>query len=174
MAESLGKKFERVIKEAFEGVDNVSVDRLNDQTNGFAGRANICDFIVYKQPCLYYIECKTVHGNTLSIHSNDPKKKYGNITNNQWEEMLKKSHIYGVHAGVICWWVDHDITAYIPIQVLDELYKNGYKSISYEWDKKVIDDDGEIWGVKQIKVVYGKKKRTFFDYDMERFFEEVE
>ena len=51
MAESLGKKFERVIKEAFERVDNVSVDRLHDQTNGFAGSANICDFIVTTRCC---------------------------------------------------------------------------------------------------------------------------
>lgn len=43
MAVNRGKKFENVIREAFEKVPNVSVDRLHDQTNGFKGSQNICD-----------------------------------------------------------------------------------------------------------------------------------
>ena len=43
MAENRGKQFEGVIKEAFEKVPGVSIDRLHDQTNGFVGSSNICD-----------------------------------------------------------------------------------------------------------------------------------
>lgn len=43
MAENRGKQFENVIREAFEKVPGVSIDRLHDQTNGFKGSQNICD-----------------------------------------------------------------------------------------------------------------------------------
>ena len=62
MAVNRGKQFEDVVREAFEKVEGVSIDRLHDQTNGFRGSQNICDFIVYKYPHQYYIECKSVHG----------------------------------------------------------------------------------------------------------------
>lgn len=43
MSPNRGKQFENVIREAFERVPNVSIDRLHDQTNGFKGSQNICD-----------------------------------------------------------------------------------------------------------------------------------
>lgn len=160
MAENRGKKFEKVIKESFLKIQDVSVDRLHDQTNGFAGSSNICDYIVYKKPHEFYIECKSVHGNTLSIHGNNPKNRYGNITNKQWEGLLDKSCINGVIAGVMCWWVDRDVTMFIPIQVLERCRGFGMKSIRYDFEEGI-----------EIK---GRKKRVFFDYDMTSFFEEVE
>ena len=47
MAENRGKQFEEQIKKSFEKVKGVSVDRLHDQTTGYLGSTNICDFIVY-------------------------------------------------------------------------------------------------------------------------------
>lgn len=159
MAENRGKQFESVIKECFEKVPGVSIDRLHDQTNGFAGSSNICDFIVYKKPFEFYIECKSVHGNTLSIHGNNPKHRYGNISNKQWEGLMNKSYIDGVIAGVICWWIDKDVTMFIPIDVLEECRGHGMKSIRYDFT-----------GGVEIK---GRKKRVFFDYDMKSFIKEV-
>lgn len=165
MAVNRGKKFEDVIREAFEKVPGVSIDRLHDQTTKFKGTsANICDFIVYKEPYEYYIECKSVHGNTLSIHSNDPKHKYGNISNTQWEGLLEKSQIEGVTAGIICWWIDKDVTLFLPIQILNQLRRTDNKSVRY-------DINEYIGNVIEIK---GKKKRVFFDYDMEAFLDEIQ
>ena len=147
-----GKDFEKVIKEAFEKVPGVSIDRIHDQTNGFAGSANISDFIMYKYPYEYYIECKSVHGNTLP---------FSNITKNQWEGLLEKSKIEGVFAGVICWWTQRDTTLFIPIQELQNLKDTGFKSIRYDTPNGYITD------------IKGKKKRVFFDYDMEQFFKEI-
>lgn len=164
MAVNRGKKFEDVIREAFEKVPGVSIDRLHDQTTKFKGTsANICDFIVYREPYEYYIECKSVHGNTLSIHSNDPKHKYGNISNTQWEGLLEKSKIEGVTAGIICWWVDKDVTLFLPIQILNQFKRVGNKSVRY-------DINEYIGNVIEIK---GKKKRVFFDYGMEGFLDEL-
>ena len=43
MSFNRGKQFEKVIKEAFERVPGVSIDRLHDQTTGYVGSSNICD-----------------------------------------------------------------------------------------------------------------------------------
>ena len=162
MTVNRGKQFESVIKEAFEKVDGVSIDRLHDQMTGYkVTSANICDFIVYKKPYEYYIECKSVHGNTLP---------FSNITNNQRNGLLEKSKIPGVFAGVICWWIDKDITAFIPIQLLENWKWLGRKSVRYDFDEIGYQDEKfnpVVW-------LQGKKKRIFFDYDMDYFFHDIE
>lgn len=154
MAVNRGKKFEEIIKEAFMKVPGVSIDRLHDQMTGYkVTSANPCDFIVYKQPYEYYIECKSVHGNTLP---------FSNITDNQWRGLLEKSKIPGVYAGIICWWIDKDATWFIPIEDLQEKKENGFKSIRF-------DQPGYYW----VPIV-GEKKRIFWDYDMTEFFRHFE
>ena len=38
------------------------IDRIPDQLSGYAGSKNICDFICYKYPYIFYIEVKsTIH-----------------------------------------------------------------------------------------------------------------
>ena len=162
MAVNRGKKFEDAIRESFEKVPGVSIDRLHDQTTHYKGSTNICDFIVYREPYEYYFECKSVHSNTLSIHSNDPKHKYGNISNAQWEGLLEKSQIEGVTAGIICWWIDKDVTKFIPIQVLEMIRSEGFRSIRFDIETKTTID------------IQGKKKRVFFEYDMEKFLNEIQ
>lgn len=169
-----GKQFENIIGEAFEKVPDVSVVRLHDQTTGYLGSSNHCDFIVYKKPYEYHIECKSVHGNTLSIHSIPKPDKhgvlhgfYGNITDTQWEGLLEKSQIDGVTAGVICWWIDKDKTVFISIQTLELMKTIGMKSVRYD----AIDDcDGDTDMIE----IKGEKKRVFFEYNMEEFFNEFE
>ena len=149
-----GKQFETIIKESFEKVPGVSVVRLHDQTTGYLGSSNHCDFIVYKKPYEYHIECKSVHGNTLP---------FSNITETQWNGLLEKSKIEGVFAGVICWWTQKDKTVFIPIQTLELMKTVGMKSVRYD----AIDDcDGDTDMIE----IEGKKKRVFFDYSMEEFF----
>ena len=159
MVNNVGKKFENVIKEAFEKVEGVSIDRLHDQTTGFKGSQNIADFIVYKEPYEYYIECKSVHGNTLPLR---------NITETQWKGLFEKSKIEGVFAGVICWWIDKDVTRFIPIQLLQYMKEcDKVKSYRYEFGGY----EPKQYNAIEIK---GKKKRVFFDYDMLDFFKRFE
>jgi len=154
MAVNRGKPFEDVIRQSFEQVPNTSVIRLPDPTNGYLGIRNISDFVIYHYPHQYFIECKSVHGNTLP---------FSNITDNQWNGMLEVSKIKGVIAGVICWWVDKDVTLFIDIRRLEYLRNAGLKSIRY---------DNEEW-TDLIMPIKGQKKRVFFEYDMTDFFEEV-
>lgn len=149
MAVNRGKQFENVIRKSFERVEGVSIDRLNDNTAGFKGIAGICDFIVYREPHEYYIECKSVHGNTLP---------FANVTETQWNGLLEKSKIVGVRAGIMCWWIDRDVTRFIPIEYLDWLRRLGKKSIRF---------DNEV-GIR----IYGKKKRVFWDYEMGVMFDD--
>lgn len=165
-----GKDFEGQVYAGFASIPCVSIDRLSDPMAGYAGVKNICDFIVYRHPALYYIECKSCYGNTMSIHSNDPKRKYGNITNNQWEGLLEKSKIPGVRAGVLVWFIDHDETFWIDIQVLQKHRDNGNKSIAYYRDWVDFTD----WTSNHWTVIEGTKRRVLFDYDFIPFFKEMQ
>ena len=154
-----GKQFEGVIRESFLKVPDVSIDRIHDQTTKNKGSSNICDFIVYKKPHEYYIECKSIHGNTFPL---------SNITDTQWKGLLKKSQILGVHAGIICWWIDKDVTKFLPIQLLEYLKTvKGKKSIRYDFEP--FDRNTIICNAFNFIEITGKKKRILFDYDMEQF-----
>lgn len=158
MSVNRGKDLELIVKDCAERVDGVFVQRLYDPQGGFASVANPCDFIMYRYPKMYMIECKSVHGNTIPIYTPNPNKRYGNISNTQWLGLLEASK-YGIVAGIICWWVDKDVTRFIPIQSLEGIRSNGAKSIRYD---AIIPNSYTI---------VGTKKRVYFDYDFRGFFE---
>lgn len=149
MSVNRGKQFEDVVKGAFEQVPNTLVLRLHDQTTGYIGSKNICDFIVYRQPYMYCIECKSVHGNTLP---------FANITDTQWRGLQNARGNVGVEAGILCWWIDKDVTAFISISTLARMKSDGKLSIRY--------DDPKLY------IISGKKRRVFFDYEMGVFLEQ--
>lgn len=150
MSVNRGKDFEARVRKAFEQVPNMCFERLADPTAGYAGVKNICDFEAYKFPFKFYFECKSVHGNTLNL--------FHGITNNQFVGLMTKSACFGVVAGVLVWFVDHDRTVFVPIQELDLLTKMGHRSLNIS---HVSGDDSSI--------VYfdfpGRKRRVLFDYD---------
>ena len=149
MGENRGKQFEGIVRDCFERA-GFCIDRLHDQTNGFKGSQNICDFVVFRQPNIMYLECKSCHGNTFPL---------SNITQTQWNGLLEKNLFQGVYAGVMIWWIDKDVTKFVPIYDLQILADSGAKSIRFD----------TAFGIE----VPGKKKRVFFEYDMEKFWEEL-
>ena len=167
MSLNRGKDFEKIIGEAFKEVPNTSVYRLYDTMGGYSGIANVSDFIIYHYPYQYFIECKSVKGNTLSISGNDPKRKYGMISNTQWDGMLEMSKIDGVICGIICWWTERDVTKFIPIQLLQDWYECGDKSVRYDFDEIGYQDGDMFYPAFDLKA---EKKRVFFGYDMNDFF----
>ena len=160
MSVNRGKQFEDVIKQSFDKVEGIVITRLHDQTNGYMGSKNPCDFMLYRKPMFMAIECKSVHGNTLP---------FSNITDYQWEQLLLMSQVKGVVAGVICWWIDKDVTMFMPIQYLQACKDAGDKSVRYDCIG-FEDNDRQIFNVE----IYGKKKRVFFDYDMQLFLDTLE
>lgn len=150
MAVNRGKDFEEELFKQLDMYENISIIRLHDQTNGFKGSKNPCDFIMYSKPNMFALELKTTHADRLS---------FSNITDYQWDQLTKMQTVKGVIAGIICWYVDRDTTLFIPISILNELKQSGEKSISY---KACMD-------IFEVLPIYGKKRRVFFDYDWTKF-----
>lgn len=149
MASNKGKQFEDVIRKSFLKVPDVSIDRLRDAPRKLKNVDNPSDFIVYKKPHEIYVECKSHKGNTLPFSC---------IREEQITGMLEKSKIEGVKCGLIIWYIDHDITVWVPIDEVVNWQNTGAKSIN-------------VRELEFLDCIYiqGKKKRIYFDYDMEDF-----
>lgn len=142
----LGKKFEAHLRENWKSsVPDSFLYRLNDQMSGYMGSTNVSDFIGYKKPNLFLIECKAHAGNTFPFSAF-----------RQYDGLVQYSNIPGVHAGVILWMYDHDKVIWIPIQTFIELKNEGKKSFNI---KLLESNDYEFL------VLPSKKLRTFMDTD---------
>ena len=150
MGQNRGKDFEEQVKKAFLKLPGTYIQRLYDSTSGFMGVHTPCDFIVYKLPILFCIECKSCHGNTLP---------WSNITDNQWHELIEFDKVKGVVAGFMIWFVDKDITIFVPATEMARYRETGKKSFN-------IKDLNRVCSC----FILGKKKRVFFDYDMTSFY----
>lgn len=153
MTKNKGKNFEDIVRKAFERVPNVSVDRLRDAPRKLKGVDNPSDFIVYKKPHEIYAECKSHRGNTLPFSC---------IREEQLKGMTEKWLKEGVIAGFIIWFIDHDLTVWVSIDMIKTMMWFGYKSLNV----KDLDKIPHL-------VIPGKKKRVYFDYDMEQFLEDL-
>lgn len=160
MGVNRGKMFEDDIRDALLRIPDMSVDRMYDQMSGYKGSCNICDFIAYHCPHQFYFECKSCYGNTLSIHSNDPKRKYGLISNAQWDGLLAKSEITGITAGYFIWFIDHDMTLFVDAKTMKDIRDAGNKSFNINHLQHY---NGNFY------IVPGDKKRVRFDYDLTDF-----
>ena len=146
MALNRGKQFENKFKEDFyKTMSNCSLDRLYDTTNGFKAISQVCDFIGYKQPNIFYLECKSHEGNTFPLN---------NLT--QYNKLVTKVGIPGVRVGVIIWFIDHDRVIYVPINTITQLINDGKKSVNIN---KIEAEGYRIINIPSIK------KRVFLDSD---------
>lgn len=119
--------------------------RLYDVTNGYKSIVNACDFICYKQPFIYLIDCKSTQGNTLPF--NDIR---------QFEQMCKYYPIEGVKVGIIWWSIKNDSIVWIPISTLIQLKKDDKKSFNI----KMLADN-TYYALE----IPSYKKRVFMDSD---------
>ena len=161
MAHNYGKEFERQVKQSLEKIPNLDVYRIPDQQSGYFGSKNLADFMVYKYPNHYYFECKTVHGNTLNFQR---------ITQNQWQGLFQKSKIKGNVCGILCWYIEKDVTLFLPIDFLEELKNIGQKSVRYDTLLNPVYFSEVKW--KPVKIG-GSKKRVFYDYDFTELFKSI-
>ena len=141
-----GKKFEHIIREQFEKLPEVSVDRINDIV-GYGGAYNIADLIVYRKPFKYYFELKTIKGTSFP---------FSNINQKALTDMQYQCIKNGVACYFLIWFIDLDLTIAVHA---NEIY------VKYHaMNKKSI-------GVKSFSdfeyvVVDGVKKRKYFEYDL--------
>lgn len=119
MAVNRGKQWEEKVKEDLSKLIDVSLERVPDQLTGYKNTSqNPCDFYCYVYPHFYYIEAKSVTGNTFSVEFA------------QYERLLARSGRKGVRAGVVLWWVPHQKVAYVPVRTFQKLIKDGKKSVN--------------------------------------------
>lgn len=143
MAVNRGKQFEEKFKQDFSSIPNSSVDRLYDVTTGYKNIKQVCDFIAYLYPTIFYIECKSHKGASLPL---------SNIT--QYDNLKKKVGIKGVRSGVILWLYEKDKVLYIPTRTITQLKQDGEKSVGIRHL-----DDYDIFEIPSVK------KRVFMDTD---------
>lgn len=149
MNKNRGKEFEKQIQDSLDK-EGVYTLRLYDPMGGYSNVANPCDFIVYKQPTLLLLECKSCYGASL------PRS---NITDNQWKSLLDADNLKGILAGYIIWFIDKDFTVFISAINLDAYYR-------LNPEKKSIPFTDALSIGYEIK---GTKRRVLFDYEMKEF-----
>lgn len=142
---SRGKQFEDKFKADFSKLEGVSLDRLFDPVGGYVGIKNICDFIAYKYPNIFYIECKSCNDNTWN---------FANYS--QYEKQLSKVGIKGVRVGVVLWMIKHDTVVYLPTKTIQQMKADNKKSFNI---KDLQKDTYRIITIPSIK------KRVFLDSD---------
>lgn len=96
MATSRGKEFESFVKRDISRVEGVDIIRLYDPVGGYSNVRNICDFIVYKKPNMFCVECKSTKENTL---------RYEDIR--QFNDLKTQVQYDGVKPGVLVWFIEH-------------------------------------------------------------------
>ena len=102
---------------------------------------------------MIYIECKTIHGKSFN---------FKNLTDNQYNGLRNKSSYNSVIAGILLWFVDEDLTIFVPARVLYML-----KEVDEQKSIKINDLPGGCIVFK------GKKKRTFFEYDIKHNLQKI-
>lgn len=144
MGKNYGKEFETKLKQDFiKTIPNSTIDRIYDSVSGLYGVSNICDFIGFCKPLIFYIECKTHAGASIPLC---------NIT--QYDKLKNKVDIPGVRAGVILWLYEKDVVMYIPIKTITQLKNEGQKSVGI----RHLDN-------YNVKILPSIKKRVFMDTD---------
>lgn len=145
MAQNRGKQYEEKLKEDFSKMSGAYIYRVPDLMNGFKGITGICDFIGFKYPNIFFLEAKTIIGNTFPLT---------NFT--QFDKLMSIPDFQGIHRGVLIWFQTHDRVLYVPVLTIDKMKKDGKKSVNI----RTIDEDG--YSYCEIPSV---KKRVFLDSD---------
>lgn len=145
MAVNRGKQWEAKLKEDFSKLSGAYIYRVPDNMSGYKGITGISDFIGYKYPKIFFIEAKTVLGNTFPLT---------NFT--QFDKMTAIPAEKGIHRGVMIWFQDHSAVLYVPLSTIAKMKSDGKKSVNI----KKIDEEGYDY-----LRIPSTQKRVFLDSD---------
>ena len=141
-----GKQFEERFEEDWiRTFPNSIILRVPDQMTGYKGTSkNICDFIEFDGNLLYFTECKTSKGASMSFDKMSQHEKLKSFVG-------KKN----VRAGFVLWLYEKDIVYYIPASTITQLKADGKKSVGIRAYEEGYN----------IKVVPSKKLRVYMESD---------
>ena len=151
MNDDIGKKAENKIREWLDKPEEgYSFDRFYDQMTGFyLTSRNICDFVCYKYPNIYYIESKATYSDRFDFKMIQPHQKEG---------LLLKSSIKGCYGFVIVLFATYKRAFILDIQDIQHSIDSGKKSINIQSIDK--------WKIPyaEIQTVPNNRKQ-FLDYN---------
>ena len=124
--------------------------RLLDVMSGYKAISNAGDYICFKSPSCFIIDCKSTEQNTFSVNFR------------QYDQMVKYMNIPGLHCGVIIWFINHDKCVWVPIETFVKLKADDKKSFNV----KMIGSD-EYFHIE----IPSKKIRTYLSSDYENMVE---
>lgn len=109
------KIFEDITRKSLE-TEHAIVNRLPDQMSGNLGSVNPGDFLVYKYPNLYYIECKSCTQSVFDIKAH--------ISEGQWLALLRKEELKlpGVYVGYLLWFTESSKVFWISAENMKIIY----------------------------------------------------
>lgn len=149
MSESYGKKAEHKIKLWLDRPElGYSFDRIPDQLGGFYGGRNICDFTCFKSPYMFYIESKETEADRF---------EFNKISETQYNGLLRKSKIENCFGIIIILFTTYKRSFILNIQDIDELQKQGKKSINI---KKI-----EKWTMPYYEIPTIPSRKLMLDYE---------
>lgn len=140
---SKGKKLEGIFEHCWASqFGRETILRLHDQMSGYkVVSRNPSDFICYSYPKMMYVECKETTGNTLNW------KAFS-----QYDNLVPYAKIDGILAGVLIWFSEQQVVAFVSIKDCIKMHEEGKKSIAY---KDITDPAYNILQVKsEIKRIY--------------------
>ena len=142
---NLGKSFEEKFKQDWiKTFPDSFIMRLYDQVSGYKTVSrNISDFICYKKPYLYIIECKSHAGASFPFEK---------LT--QYDKMVSFVDIPGIIIGVVLFLYDKDLVLFVPLKTIKKMKEDGLKSVGV----KHLDS-------YDILKVPSKKLRVYMDSD---------
>lgn len=144
MPDNYGKKFEEKFKRDWtSSIEGGLIVRLYDVTSGYLAVSTISDYICYKYPNIFFIECKTHKGASIPFSAIS-----------QYDKLLSVCGIPGVRSGVILWLYEKDKVLYIPANTLKKVREAGEKSVGLRHLDKY-----------RIIEIPSKKLRFFMDSD---------
>ena len=148
--DGLGKKAEEKIKQWLDKPeDGYSFDRFYDQMTGyFMTSRNICDFICYKYPYLYYLESKATY---------EDRFNFSMLTETQHDGLLQKSKIHGVYGLVIILFATYQKAFILNIRDIKNLEDDGKKSLNI---KKI-----DKWNISYAEIPTIPSRKSLLDYD---------
>lgn len=146
MGSNRGKQFELRFKEDWIRSMSSCIDRIYDQVSGYKTVSNISDYIAFKYPLLFYLECKSTNEGTFN---------FARLT--QYDKLVSKLGCEkGVRIGVVIWFVNNDRVIYVPIKTIKEMKSDGLKSVNI----RTIDGSGY-----RFFDIPSKKLRVFMESD---------
>ena len=145
MAETLGKKAEAKIREWLDKPsEDYCFDRIPDQTSGYFGSSNICDFDCYKYPFMYYIESK---------ETENDRWEFNQLSDIQRKGLYDKSQIPGVYGLVIVLFTTYKRAVILDIR---DIVESGEKSINI---KKI-----DKWSIPYVEINTVPSRKLMLDY----------